>query len=127
MLQRGRKSRLQRQTVALASNAPAPSHEPPEPCYRLDEPEKRMWDQLHREYDFTYGGNLLLCMALRSLGRARHCGEIIEQQGTMIPGRRNILKPHPLLFVQRSAYSFCSSVFKKIENRIEGVNFDCLV
>ena len=123
MLQRGRKSRLQRQTLALVSNAPAPSHEPPAPCYHLDEPEKRMWDQLHREYDFTYGGNLLLCMALRSLGRARHCGEIIEQQGMMIPGRQNILKPHPLLFVQRSAYSFCVSVFKKLKIELRGGEF----
>jgi hypothetical protein len=101
--------------MALVGNAPALSYDPPEPCYRLDEPEKRMWDEIHREYDFTYCGNLLLCMALQSLGRARHCGEIIEKQGTMIPGRRNILKPHPLLFVERSARSFCSSVFKKLK------------
>jgi hypothetical protein len=120
VLQRGRKSRLQRQTVALASNAPAPSHEPPQPCYRLDPPEMRMWDELHRDHDFTYGGDLLLCFALRSLGRARHCGEIIEKQGAMIPGRRNVLKPHPLLSVQQSAHSFCLSVFKKLKIELRG-------
>ena len=118
MLQRGRKSRLQRQMLALAANAPAPSHEPPQAFYRLDEPEKRIWDEIHREYSFTYGGDLLLCMALQSLGRARHCGEVIEQQGTMIPGRRNILKPHPLLGIERRSREFCSSVFKKLKIRL---------
>jgi hypothetical protein len=111
---------LQRQTLALVANAPAPSHEPPEPCYRLDEPEKRMWDALHREYAFTYGGDMLLCFALRSLGRARHCSEIIEKQGAMIPGRRNILKPHPLLSVERNASQFCQSVFKKLKIELRG-------
>ena len=120
MLQRGRKSRLQRQTLALAANAPAPSHEPPEPCYRLDEPEKRMWDALHREYAFTYGGDLLLCMALKSLGRARECGAVIEQQGVMVPGRKNIPKLHPLLGVERNARQFCQSVFKKLRIELRG-------
>jgi hypothetical protein len=115
VLQRGRKSRLQRQTLALVANAPAPSHEPPQPCYRLNEAEKRMWDEIQREHHFSYAGDLLLCMALQSLGRARHCAEIIAKQGTMIPGRRNILKPHPLLSVERNAHQFCQSVFKKLK------------
>jgi len=117
--QRGRKSRLQRRTMALVANAPAPSHEPPAPCYRLDEPEKRMWDEIHREYDFTCGGNLLLCMALQSLGRARHCGELIAQQGSMIPGRRNVLKPHPLLGVERVSRALCASLLKKLKIKLE--------
>src|SRR5262249_11007733 len=117
--QRGRVSRLQRQTLALVGNAPAPSHEPPQPCYRLDQPEKQIWDELHRDYDFTYGGDVLLCAALQSLGRARHCNEIIAQQGVMIPAgrRKNTMKRPPLLSVERNARQFCQSVFKKL--RIE--------
>jgi len=90
MLQRGRKSRLQRQTLALASNAPAPSYDPPAPFYRLDEPEREIWDEIHLEYSFTYAGDLLLCMGFQSLGRARHCSEVIEKQGTSY----GIWKPH---------------------------------
>jgi hypothetical protein len=118
VLQRGRKSRLQRQTLALAANAPAPSHEPSAPFYRLDEPEREIWDEIHREYSFTYGGDLLLCLALQSLGRARVCGEVIAKQGTMIPGRRNVLKPHLLLGIERRSREFCSSVFKKLKIRL---------
>jgi hypothetical protein len=106
VLQRGRKSRLQRLTLALAANAPAPTFEPPQPFYRLDEPEKQIWDEIHRDYSFSYGGEMLLCMALQSLGRARH------------PGRRNIPKLHPLLGVERRSREFCSSVFKKLKIRL---------
>ena len=119
MLQRGRKSRLQRQTLALAGNAPAPSDEPSAPFYRLDKPEREIWDEIHREYSFTYGGDLLLCMALQSLGRARHCSEVIDSQGAMFPGRRNILKPQPLLGSERRSREFCQSVFKKLRIRLE--------
>ncbi len=100
---------------ARLSNSGLPS----EPPYHLDAPEREIWDEMRREYNnFTGCGDIVLCMALQSLGRARKCSELIEEQGAMIAGRRNILKPHPLLGVERASRALCASLFEKMKIKL---------
>jgi hypothetical protein len=112
MLQRGRRSQSHREFLAEVGDIHEP---PPKPIYSLDGPEQKLWDDIVREYGLSRGGEILLNIALQSLARARHCSEVIDAQGAVIAGRRNILKPHPLLGVERAARSFCASIFKKLK------------
>jgi hypothetical protein len=85
-----------------------------------------MWDKIHQHHAFSYPGDLLLSLALQSLGRSRECHKIIAAQGTVVPAgrKKHTLKAHPLLGVERRAREFCLSVFKKLKIELEVNLFD---
>jgi hypothetical protein len=102
---------------------PAP---PPKPHFHLDAPERRLWDQIHRTYTFNYGGEIILALAMQSLGRARACDAVVAKEGMQVrAGRRCAMKAHPLLAVSQSARNFAAMLFRRLRIDLGRFEFDC--
>jgi hypothetical protein len=129
MLQRGRKSQATREILALVGRTPqlnrqAPSYDPPSPPKYLDAPEREAWNIIVREHDFNRAGHLLLENALRSLGRARKCREIIDRDGALLTRRDGLPKRHPLLNVEVQSRKLVHAIFKVLRINLGGELFD---
>jgi P27 family predicted phage terminase small subunit len=90
----------------------AESYSRPDPPEHLGEPERQIWRDTFKDFDFDSRAAIaVLAVALEAHMLARQCREAIARDGLTLVGRDNQLKPHPLLAVERDArQSFLSAI-----------------
>jgi hypothetical protein len=117
MLQRGRKGALQRSMIGLQSNLNVnqPVRFPPPPSRNLAEPERKVWYEILRKYDFNYAGEFLLESALLCRQRVRECRATILKDGVLVAAAKGGVKRHPLLSIEAANHKLMLSLFRQLQ------------
>lgn len=112
MNQRGRKTNL-KQPLWMKNLQPAKDVEPA-PAH-LGKPEQELWDRVLQQFGIEDPVALaLLTAALEAAQRARECRDQIKKDGHLVRGKGGVMKPHPLLTVERCARQQTVATLRKL-------------